>query len=79
MSDAAEAIRELITYMKQLEVRQTVGSSLALIRFHDNQPQVSLRYFTALESGDDEVFIDALQSSPYPYDFVTESMKKEGA
>lgn len=76
MSDTAAAIKELITYLKQREIRETVGSDHAFNHFNDRQNSTKLRYETALESGEDQDFVDALESAPYPHKFVVESMKK---
>ena len=75
MSETAAAIRELITYMKQYEIRQTLGNDRASIQFSDGTGNVKRRYQAAKESGQDRDFVDALESSPCPHPFVIEAMK----
>jgi len=76
MNDTSKAIYDLIDYLKQAEVRRTVGSDLAFNHFNDRQNQTKMRYQAGLESGDDQDFVDALESSPCPYPFVVQAMKE---
>ena len=69
-------IKDLMTFLRQQEIRQTVGSDVAFNHFNNARNITKMRYLTALENGEDPDFVDALQSSPCPYPFVTESMNK---
>jgi len=79
MSDTAAAIRDLLTYLKQYEIRQTIGTDLAFNQHNDRQYTTKLRYQNALESGQDLDFIDALESSPCPHHFVVEAIQAREA
>ena len=55
----------MLIFLKQKEVRDKLGGS----------PLLERRYMTAVETGKDELFVDALENSPIAYDFIDDETK----
>lgn len=76
MDDTAQAIHALIDYLRLKEIRETIGSDTGYNKFNDQQTLTKIKYQAALESGDDQDFVRALEESPVRYPFVAEEMER---
>lgn len=77
-AEIVTAVEKLLSYLRQAETRRILETEYGMTRFHQGADKLQKRYHDAVESGEDQDFVKALEDAPLPPSFVIVSMQERG-